>query len=250
MSREKHLKRLIGCWKPETHEQELRLVAVRSDSGGEKIDHLEVSGTTGKVYFLLNDNGKPRVLLIRCGQPDLHIDGSKCSKDVIVWTNDTYEVVEIWYSNSRANIQIRTDTSDSSVDLLQSPVPNIPVPPPPPPPPYVYLPEDRPPLWDTSDSSVDILLSPVPNIPVPPPPSPPPYVSPPENRPPLWALWASLPVTPRTPSSIESLDSSVYPIDSEGRIHRLHLDDEILQKWRIDLLLRPTEIVKFSLGDH
>ena len=211
MSREKHLKRLIGCWKPETHEQELRLVAVRGDSGGGKIDHLEVSGKTGKVYFLLYDNGKPRVLLIRCGQPDLHIDGSKCSKDVIVWTNDTYDVVEIWYSNSAANIQIRTDTSDSSVDILQSPVPNIPVPPPP---------------------------------------TPPPYVSPPEDRPPLWALWASLPVTPRTPSSIESLDSSVYPIDSEGRIHRLHLDDEILQKRRIDLLLRPTEIVKFSLGDH
>ena len=53
MSREKHLKRLIGCWKPETHEQELRLVAVRGDSGGGKIDHLEVSGTTGKVYFLV-----------------------------------------------------------------------------------------------------------------------------------------------------------------------------------------------------
>ena len=186
-------------------------MAVRGYSSGVKIDHLEVSGKTGKVFFLLNDKGNPRVVLIRSGQPDLHIDGSKCSKDVIVWTNDTYEVVEIWYSNSRANIQIRTDTSDSSVDLLQSPVPNIPVPPPPTPPPYVY---------------------------------------PPEDRPPLWALWASLPVTPRTSSSIESLDSSVYPIDSEGRIHRLHLDDEILQKRRIDLLLRPTEIVKFSRGDH
>ena len=57
MSREKHLKRLIGCWKPETHEQELRLVAVRGYSSGVKIDHLEVSGKTGKVFFLLNDNG-------------------------------------------------------------------------------------------------------------------------------------------------------------------------------------------------
>ena len=201
MSREKHLKRLIGCWKPETHEQELRLVAVRGYSSGVKIDHLEVSGKTGKVFFLLNDKGNPRVVLIRSGQPVLHIDGSQCIKDVIVWTNDTYEVVEIWYSNSGANIQIRTDTSDSSVDLLQSPVPNIPVPPPP---------------------------------------TPPPYVSPPEDRPPLWALWASLPVTPRTSSSIESLVSSVYPIDSEGRIHMLHLDDEILRKRRIELLLRPT----------
>ena len=49
MSREKHLKRLIGCCKPETHEQELRLVAVRSDSGDVKIDHLEVSGKSSKV---------------------------------------------------------------------------------------------------------------------------------------------------------------------------------------------------------
>ena len=57
MSREKHLKRFIGCWKPETHEQEVLLVAVLGDSGGGKIDHLEVSGKTGKVFFLLNDNG-------------------------------------------------------------------------------------------------------------------------------------------------------------------------------------------------
>ena len=54
ISREKHLKRLIGCWKSEAHEQELRLVAVRSDSG-DVIDHLEVSGKAGKVFFLLND---------------------------------------------------------------------------------------------------------------------------------------------------------------------------------------------------
>ena len=47
----------------------------------------------------------------------------------------------------------------------------------------------------------------------------------------------SLPVTPRTPSSIESLDSSVYPIDSEGRIHSLPLDNnESLHNLRIDKL--------------
>ena len=195
MSREKHLKRLMArCWKPESHEQGIRLVAVHSDSGGKKIDYLEVFGLSDKVVFKMNDKGKPRVSLIRCGQTDLHIDGPKCSKDVIVWSNDNYGVVEIWYSKPDDNIQSRSDTSGSSADLLQSPVPNIPVPPPP---------------------------------------TPPPYVPPPEDRPPLWALWEDLPATPRTPSSIEMLDSSVYPIDSQGRIHSLA---EMMHNLRIDKL--------------
>ena len=199
MSREKHLKRLMArCWKPETHEQGIRLVAVHSDSGGKKIDYLEVFGLSGKVVFMMNDKGKPRVSLIRCGQTDLHIDGPKCSKDVVVWSNDNYGVVEIWYSKPDDNIQSRSDTSGSSADLL---------------------------------------LIPKPIIPVPPPPTPPPYVPPPEDRPPLWALWEDLPATPRTPSSIEMLDSSVYPIDSEGRIHSLPLDNnESLHNLRIDKL--------------
>ena len=32
-------------------------MVVRGESGGENISYLEVSGKTGKVFFLLNDNG-------------------------------------------------------------------------------------------------------------------------------------------------------------------------------------------------
>ena len=111
MSREKLLKRLVGRWISKTNNQVLNLVAVWSKTDGERIDHLEISDNPDKVVIFSNNNGKPRVSLKEYGKLDLHIDGKKSSKNVIVWTSDNYESKEIWHNKPDANVQVYTDSS-------------------------------------------------------------------------------------------------------------------------------------------
>ena len=51
--------------------------------------------------------------LIQCGKLDLHIDGKKSSKNVIVWTNDKYEAKVIRHNKTDANVQVYMDSSAS-----------------------------------------------------------------------------------------------------------------------------------------
>ena len=113
MSREKHLKRLVGRWISMTNKQVLNLVAVWSKTDGQRIDHLEISDYPDKVVIFSNNNGKPRVSLKEYGKLDLHIDGKKSNKNVIVWTSDNYEAIEIWHNKPDANVQVYTDSSAS-----------------------------------------------------------------------------------------------------------------------------------------
>ena len=96
-----------------TNKQVLNLVAVWSKTDGERIDHLEISDNPDKVVTCSINNGTPRVSLIQCGNLELHIDGKKSSKNVIVWTSDNYEAKEIWHNKPDANVQVYTDSSAS-----------------------------------------------------------------------------------------------------------------------------------------
>ena len=74
-----------------------------------------------------------------------------------------------------------------------------------------------------------------------------------EDHSPWCAYTHSYPATPKTPSSCESLEVNdevldvlqVYPIDSEGCIHKHYQTDDYLQHWRIDLLLGPAKYALF-----